>query len=96
MDDVEESDQTVPDLLFDGLSDDTTLVDINITVREKRVFLQKSWSPDGSPRRIDSNNFSKILGSGEMGQVSAGTDTNLSSILQCNVTWPSFYNLPAA
>ena len=99
MDDVEESDQTVPDLLFDGLSDDTTLVDINITVREKRVFGAKVMVESDGQSTAESTatiSLKNLLGSGEMGQVSAGTDTNLSSILQCNVTWPSFYNLPCS
>ena len=75
MDDVEENDQTVPDLLFDGLSDDTTLVDI-VLPREKRVLVQVMVESTGSPAQNRQQQFPESPWYGEMGQVSAGTDTN--------------------
>ena len=97
MDDVEADEWN--ELLFDGSSDDATLVDLNITVREKRVFGAKVMVESDGQSTAESTatiSLKNLLGSGEMGQVSAGTDTNLSSILQCNVTWPRFYNLPCS
>ena len=73
------------------------LVDLRITVKEKRMIGAKFMVESDGQSSAESTatvTLRNILGSAENGQISAGTDTNLSSIFQANVTWPRFYNLP--
>ena len=80
-------------------TEDLNQIDLIVVVKEKRRFgLKMMLESDGhtSAESTATMNLRNVLGSAENGQVSIGTDTNFSSILQGNVTWPRFYNFPCS